>query len=752
MNEEYALLVQRPQFRGDDGPINGPSDDTGIRRRPLHPHVPSAGELRDPDVGSSTIVTPRSSKHLPKRIGWGLWLSILVSFIILVAAVAFLSWLWFKDRQDETWRRVMLSGWSTQAITLTGVLIRFAIGSLGAISTSMIASIAAERHGLPKSALVEVSIARFTNDGPQSFWKHILSGATFKPWMRGIIAVLLLFEVAAQFTSTILLTDLRASHVGSFDQDISHRFTYDLLNTSLNEPLPLESFTHNYWVQKPSSSEIFAEYWKPGKTGEGIDDTGATIIGFLPLAVQSAREALRSFRGMARVVDTRVVCIRPELTARFCYETYPPSYDICGNITADLSNMPQQIWNESLKSDRRQYSGRFKCPILGGPGDSFWKQSWILCGDLSNGVLLGSSLTNATSLENSTAFGGRSWLLVDTALKNQQRPSMEQGQHSHPTWNLVNSTGSGPWLQQWSRTMAEDGNTETEYHLRVSLCFDSSLAADVENLNITASTSSNHTEPIFQYDAETNQYNTSAIRNQLGSIRHNGTRNNTGREILIISDQDMNASLAEIQGKPLRTPYISSTFDWLEIRNVNPFEIPQNLLSQVFTDVLNTTDSPALAIQALKTLLYRLIYYDHISTFTLAPDNATITTFELVRTPNGRWGLIAVLSIIFGNVLLFVIVTLLFLEVTSYSFIQNAWHAVAQVSQSEEAWPLLETATLASDKDMEYWIHGREPPEGIVANVKDFFLDIGRLFQTRETRDSEKLYVKSGVFTTISSR
>ncbi|RSM19163.1 hypothetical protein CDV31_002084 [Fusarium ambrosium] len=563
MNEEYALLVQRPQFREDDGPINGPSDDTGIRRRPLHPHVPSAGELRDPDVGSSTIVTPRSSKHLPGRIGWGLWLSILVSFIILVAAVAFLSWLWFKDRQDETWRRVMLSGWSTQAITLTGVLIRFAIGSLGAISTSMIASIAAERHGLPKSALVEVSIARFTNDGPQSFWKHILSGATFKPWMRGIIAVLLLFEVAAQFTSTILLTDLRASHVGSFDQDISHRFTYDLLNTSLNEPLPLESFTHNYWVQKPSSSEIFAEYWKPGKTGEGIDDTGATIIGFLPLAVQSAREAL-------------------------------------------------------------------------------------------------------------------------------------------------------------------------------------SLAADVENLNITASTSSNHTEPIFQYDAETNQYNTSAIRNQLGSIRHNGTRNNTGREILIISDQDMNASLAEIQGKPLRTPYISSTFDWLEIRNVNPFEIPQNLLSQVFTDVLNTTDSPALAIQALKTLLYRLIYYDHISTFTLAPDNATITTFELVRTPNGRWGLIAVLSIIFGNVLLFVIVTLLFLEVTSYSFIQNAWHAVAQVSQSEEAWPLLETATLASDKDMEYWIHGREPPEGIVANVKDFFLDIGRLFQTRETRDSEKLYVKSG--------
>ncbi|RMJ19318.1 hypothetical protein CDV36_001003 [Fusarium kuroshium] len=476
MNEEYALLVQRPQFRGDDGPINGPSDDTGIRRRPLHPHVPSAGELRDPDVGSSTIVTPRSSKHLPKRIGWGLWLSILVSFIILVAAVAFLSWLWFKDRQDETWRRVMLSGWSTQAITLTGVLIRFAIGSLGAISTSMIASIAAERHGLPKSAIVEVSIARFTNDGPQSFWKHILSGATFKPWMRGIIAVLLLFEVAAQFTSTILLTDLRASHVGSFDQDISHRFTYDLLNTSLNEPLPLESFTHNYWVQKPSSSEIFAEYWKPGKTGEGIDDTGATIIGFLPLAVQSAREAL-------------------------------------------------------------------------------------------------------------------------------------------------------------------------------------SLAAD---------------------------------------------------------------------------------------RNVNPFEIPQNLLSQVFTDVLNTTDSPALAIQALKTLLYRLIYYDHISTFTLAPDNATITTFELVRTPNGRWGLIAVLSIIFGNVLLFVIVTLLFLEVTSYSFIQNAWHAVAQVSQSEEAWLLLETATLASDKDMEYWIHGREPPEGIVANVKDFFLDIGRLFQTRETRDSEKLYVKSG--------
>ncbi|RSL55381.1 hypothetical protein CEP54_009411 [Fusarium duplospermum] len=639
------------------------------------------------------------------------------------------------------------------------------------MSTSMIASIAAERHGLPKSALVEVSIARFTNDGPQSFWKHILSGTTFKPWMRSIMAVLLLVVVAAQFTSTILLTDLRVSHVDSFDRDISYRFTYRFFDASNNTPLPILSSVYNYWSHKPSSSEIFAEYWKPGKTGEGIDDTGTTIIGFLPLAAQSARETLRSFRGMARVVDTSVVCIRPEVTARFCFEPSPTSwyFYICGNITADLSNMPQHSWHESWEGDRRQYASTFRCPIVYVHEDLPRQQSWILCG-IDNPLVVGSSLTTAASLENSTAGGGRSWLLVDTeSIIGQEESNFDFWRTSNSTWDRLNSTGSGPWLWQWSRAMSEDGKTTRDYRLQMSLCFDYGRAAEVDNLNITASTTANHTEPVFRYDAETNQYDTSAIRNQLGAIRHNGTRNNTGREILIISDHDMNASLAEIQGKPLRSPYFDVTSDWLEHYlllpegdalvfcpwchpNLVPFQIAETLLSQVFTDVLTTADSPALAIQALKTLLYRLIYYDHVSTFTGAADNATITTFDLVRTPTERLGLIAVLIIIGGNVLLFLIVTLFFLEATSYSFIQNAWHAVAQVSQSEEAWPLLETAMLASDKDMECWIHGREPPEGIVANVKDFFLDIERLFKTRDTQDWERLSIKNGVFTTFSSK
>ncbi|KAF5022893.1 hypothetical protein F66182_5053 [Fusarium sp. NRRL 66182] len=108
--------------------------------------------------------------------------------------------------------------------------------------------------------------------------------------------------------------------------------------------------------------------------------------------------------------------------------------------------------------------------------------------------------------------------------------------------------------------------------------------------------------------------------------------------------------------------------------------------------------------------------------------------------------------IIAGNVLLFTMIAIFFLSATNSSFIDNAWHTVAQISQSHEAQPLLERATLAADSDIEGWLHGRESNQGLVGNVKAFFKDIGRVLDQRRVQEWEKLSVRNGVFTEVGSR
>ncbi|KAH6971085.1 hypothetical protein BKA56DRAFT_636019 [Ilyonectria sp. MPI-CAGE-AT-0026] len=554
--------------------------------------------------------------------------------------------------------------------------------------TSMIASIAVERHGVPRSAVAEVSIARFTNAGPRSFSKLLLSGATFKCWIRILTAISLLFFVASEFTSTLLVTDLRESRVSSFDQNMSYGFTFQMLGTG-PPPLPLIGYAFNYWFNKPSSSEIFAEYSQPGKSGEDLDDTGPSIRAFLPIALQSERESLRSFTGMARVVDTRV-----------------------------------------------KYVAGFDCPILDSPQDFPGQQAWAMCG-VSGGATLVSPLTNATSYENSTAGSFSTWMIIDTI-------SLHKGYelwNTTSTWEHLNSSGSGPWLRQWSRVRSDDGEAEQDFYFPITLCFDYAGAAQIRNLNITATATSNSTEPVFRYDADSKQYDTSAVRNQLGASRHNPQKNNTKREILTISEQAMQASMDEVRGKPLALRYVDNVLgDWfgnflalptgiaialcpLCSPDLTPFQIVDSLLTQVFNDVLNTTDSPALALQALRTLLYRSVYYDHLSAFSPAADEATITRFNLVRVPQER-----------------------------SSFVKNAWHTVAQISQSDEARPLPEKATLAADEDIDDWVHKRRSPKGFWGNVWSKVRGIGRLLSQKTTPDSERLSVQNGVFTTVGSR
>ncbi|KAF5565294.1 hypothetical protein FNAPI_1712 [Fusarium napiforme] len=175
-----------------------------------------------------------SPSNSPMTIGFGVWAAIATSFIIL---------------ESEAWRRFMLSGRATQSITLMSVLIRWAIGTLAAITTSMAASIALELHGVPTSALAEISIARFTNSGPQSF-KNMLPGTTFRPWLRILMICLFALLGASQFASTLLVSDLRELTILSLTKNMSYGFTFGATKEATSwdrTPLPLRADGLKTW-------------------------------------------------------------------------------------------------------------------------------------------------------------------------------------------------------------------------------------------------------------------------------------------------------------------------------------------------------------------------------------------------------------------------------------------------------------------------------------------------------------------------
>ncbi|KAG5802244.1 hypothetical protein H9Q74_001608 [Fusarium xylarioides] len=540
-------------------------------------------------------------------IGVGVWLTIATSFVVLIAAVTFLTWLWFEDRNSESWRRFMLSGRATQSITLMSVLIRWAIGILSAIATSMAASIALEIHGVPMSALAEVSIARFTNSGPQSF-KKMLPGTTFRLWLRILMIFLFALVVASQFSSTLLVSDLRELNVLSLKKNLTYGFTFGERNSSEPmdlTPLPLRHVGFDYWKRTPSQSEIFAEFSEPAESSDGLDDTGTVLRAFLPISTKAQRESIQSFNGITRVIDTRVIC--------------------------------------------------------------------------------------------------------------------------------------------------------------ATLCFGPQLSSDIEHLTITASSTTNSTEPTYSFDLSSNRYNTSAVLKQLGV----GGNMASKRQILNISPSILKQSLKDRHqnltsgGTPgdekeswlgdVEFPSLaicsscgSTSISTPDLANVSP------LMWQIFNDTLNATNSPALAIQALTTIVWRMAYYDHITSYSEAPFPANVTTFDLAQVPDRQLGFTMLMAIITGNIIIFFVIAFFFLRHIKSSFVENAWHTIAQISQSEEVRPILAKATTETDQNVVRLIQAEESPKGFMGNVKDFFRDVGRMVDQRETKE-ERLVLKDGVLVGLRS-
>ncbi|PVH92373.1 hypothetical protein DM02DRAFT_619982 [Periconia macrospinosa] len=302
-----------------------------------------AGAQHDVKEISTTSVVPRqpdSAQGLLRRIGKRASLLFIPCLVLTAASIGFLAWLWYGERTDPRWRRLMLGSWSNQAVTISALVFRTSLSVLGAIATSMIASVAFERS---RSSLrgtedvVSLAVARFSSPAPYTFVVETLFHRYFVALpLRALLFALILTTITLQFGSTILLYDLGMGQVTDFPVTTASLMTgYGWVNGWYgNNTTPTENRNFS-WVDKfrahhtPFLSE--AEYWPslsrnydlfaetsqppavPLEDTQIIDDTGPTLRSFLPIKEESIRRNLVHYSGFASVFDARVVCVRPDL-------------------------------------------------------------------------------------------------------------------------------------------------------------------------------------------------------------------------------------------------------------------------------------------------------------------------------------------------------------------------------------------------------------------------------------------------------
>ncbi|KAF3811648.1 hypothetical protein GCG54_00001977 [Colletotrichum gloeosporioides] len=98
------------------------------------------------------------------------------------------------------------------------------MGTIAASITSMIASLAVERHGVRLHAIAQISAVCFMSGGSASLAAMALRNCILVPLIRIFLIGFVLSNTCAQFTSTLLLADLDESRIISFPRHPSDAY------------------------------------------------------------------------------------------------------------------------------------------------------------------------------------------------------------------------------------------------------------------------------------------------------------------------------------------------------------------------------------------------------------------------------------------------------------------------------------------------------------------------------------------------
>jgi hypothetical protein len=220
----------------------------------------------EPAKGEPPSVSKKSSQKdvfsTWEKFGWLSRIFIIGGLIVLLAAIGFLTFLWFGNWTNHTWNIIASRNWVTRSVSLTALAVRTAVSLQAGVTTSMLASVALEQMEVHIFSAASISSMRNTTSGPHFFTWSMLTAAWkrrhFREWMLipTLAVVLTITTVLVQFTSTALLADLSPGVIPSSSRNYTAatNFVYDANGTILTVP------GGTTWKLKAPFCPAFAEY------------------------------------------------------------------------------------------------------------------------------------------------------------------------------------------------------------------------------------------------------------------------------------------------------------------------------------------------------------------------------------------------------------------------------------------------------------------------------------------------------------
>jgi hypothetical protein len=424
-------------------------------------------------------------------------------------------------------------------------------------------------------------------------------------------------------------------------------------------PQIISSFGDFKWTVGVRQYPAFAEYadGKVKNGSSGISDTGLTLRAFLPIDGQGNRSSIHVYNGPATVVDSRVVCVRPNITnlgthlAPFQIDRGFPTPILSGNISVPL-DLLQEV-SASRLSPLLEPSDEFNCSISYGISPhkkdaKYHPSDWDLsiCQLDQRGYYLRHawmSLDKPLVDNSSFPIPGAAYLLVNfssrvkfeyTALPKVDF-SMIQDIFNDSTPELVRRN-RGDWIDVY-RT--NNNFTAADATLSFSLCYTASAAVF---RNVSTSSTVPLVQPRYSYDSVSKRIRFDDVRKQMLSSSHTTIEQ---REILSLQSPLLEEDYYQ------STPYLS-TLDTKFAFRVPPFEGAStiNLLQYyepatgradisiggLLLEILREGGTTAEAVQSMLTALSASRYQDYVFLNSGNMTYSARSNFVAVQVPGGQ--------------------------------------------------------------------------------------------------------------------
>jgi hypothetical protein len=639
----------------------------------------------------------RHERHFWKKLGiYNIWMVIVGSCAIL-AAIAFLAFVWAGADQaihgldpPPLWYSIINRGWTTRVVTISSALIRLATAAQLGVFAAIMAALILETMGVSVAEFPLLSMIRCVNNGPQSLFWNVLSSI--------LVVIAILNALALQFTSTILLVDFGSASVvlGQNSTEIVFGMKYSDRLGNTQTYLGID-----FWKTGPTSYPRFAEYRDEAYKADGYVDTGRTYRAYLPFTSPEERSTLRSFTGVTTVLDARVICVVPSL------ENLSPRF-----VSNSLSLIGSLGWADGFPGLRKtdSYDGGFNCSVPL-PEDDGWSIS--LC-RLGSGI---GDIAEGIKTDHDPAFGvyTEACLLFNSTGTSDVWRSALAGSDIDMDW-----AQRGPWVY----------GRHADVGLDVTLCFTNPLPFNyLTEMRGTV----DRPEPTLGWDSTSGSYLTRDIRHMLGATSEELTyqergvlqlkpaSNWTARQADVLYNletlnfiwQGLEYGFGGQDGATSNTTVVLSPHTpatWKSSVHRSHGIIVQH--------ILEATKNPALALQALFTILTQMSYSDFLPQFDVSAPTKYATSSNILM-PVQWTGFGVVMGLLLLHFALVLVTVIMFLISTELSLLGNAWQSVAQVASKDTA-ELIHHASTLTDGEVKRLLEMSGIPDGRLLVKRSF--------------------------------